>query len=209
MISESLGAVLLSRQTSLGRLLYQGTSVAVYEGLYQGYPAAVKVMYLSPSQDMRQTEREFSSLSSLQHPNVLRIYDKIWHCEGQCICLVLITELCMKDFDHEIKERKASGWLWTEAELWSFLSTITTALAYMQQMGIAHRDLKPANIFLAYDGTIKLGDFGSSKFMAESESTTLAGTPFFLSPKLREALINGWRVADHNAFKCTPSASSC
>jgi len=37
------------------------------------------------------------------------------------------------------------------------------ALEYLHNLGIVHRDLKPDNLLIAYDGHIKLTDFGLSK----------------------------------------------
>jgi len=48
-----------------------------------------------------------------------------------------------------------------------------------------HRDLKPANIFLDGNNEIKLGDFGLSKIMGESQqfASTNVGTPYYMSPE--------------------------
>ena len=40
---------------------------------------------------------------------------------------------------------------------------ILTALIACHENGIIHRDIKDDNIFVATDGTYKLGDFGVSK----------------------------------------------
>ena len=37
---------------------------------------------------------------------------------------------------------------------------VLTALAHVHSKGFIHRDVKPANVFLAANGTVKIGDFG-------------------------------------------------
>ena len=54
-----------------------------------------------------------------------------------------------------------------------------------------HRDIKCSNCFLSSDGSIKLGDFGSSRQLeanhediAQRTCRTPAGTPMYMSPEV-------------------------
>jgi NIMA (never in mitosis gene a)-related kinase len=51
---------------------------------------------------------------------------------------------------------------------------------------IMHRDLKPANIFIANDGSLKVGDLGLGRvFSSETiEAYSKVGTPLYMSPEL-------------------------
>jgi serine/threonine-protein kinase len=51
-------------------------------------------------------------------------------------------------------------------------------------MGLVHRDLSPRNVFIAYDGTIRLADFGSAvSTLLEPPPTEVIGSPGYLSPE--------------------------
>lgn len=49
-----------------------------------------------------------------------------------------------------------------------------------------HRDLKPANIFIATDGSLKIGDLGLGReFSSETiEAYSKVGTPLYMSPEV-------------------------
>src|SRR5207237_383141 len=70
------------------------------------------------------------------------------------------------------------------------------AVAKAHALGIVHRDLKPANLFLAVrddDSTIKVLDFGISKFMSTgnqlrvdpslTRTASVLGSPAYMSPE--------------------------
>ncbi len=64
---------------------------------------------------------------------------------------------------------------------------ICLALQYVHSKGVLHRDLKASNVMATSSGVLKLVDFGVSKISATGASimsSTLVGTPHYLSPEM-------------------------
>ena len=67
-------------------------------------------------------------------------------------------------------------------------SQLARALEYLHERGIVHRDLKPENILVAYDGRLKILDFGTAMLEGAKRLTwrhlsESVGTPDYMSPE--------------------------
>ncbi|KAL3157338.1 Cyclin-dependent kinase 20 [Trebouxia sp. C0010 RCD-2024] len=102
------------------------------------------------------TLREYQSLRSLQHCNIVRLLDTF----AQNNTLVLVLEYCCTDLAEIIQH---SWHPLSEEVLKSLFQQILTGLAACHEAGILHRDVKPANILLSQDGVVKLADFGHAR----------------------------------------------
>ena len=49
---------------------------------------------------------------------------------------------------------------------------------------IIHRDIKPENILISSNGTLKLADFGESKYLGLGNTKTVKGTPYYMAPEI-------------------------
>ncbi len=68
----------------------------------------------------------------------------------------------------------------------SIAEQLSEALAHAHERGIIHRDLKPGNVWLADDGTAKLGDFGLAVADDRSRMTVeglMLGTVSYMPPE--------------------------
>merc|ERR1719399_580368 len=90
------------------------------------------------------------------------------------------------DLKRVLKRAVASDVYLSEGQIWEYMRQLSSALSYMQKKRIMHRDVKPANIFLAEDGTLKLGDLGLGRFFSSQtmEAFSKVGTPLYMSPEV-------------------------
>jgi serine/threonine protein kinase len=92
------------------------------------------------------------------------------------------------DMSHFIKKKKAKGEVFTEDEILNWFIQIAISLEYIHGRKVIHRDIKTSNIFLTGNGTVKLGDFGISKVLENTNEAamTVVGTPYYMSPEVCE-----------------------
>jgi serine/threonine protein kinase/Tol biopolymer transport system component len=135
-----MGEVYLARDTSLDRVV------------------ALKILppeIASDQQRMQRFVQEARSASSLNHPNILTIFE-IGETEGSHF---IATEF----IDGVTLRQHMKGHRLKLSEALDIASQIAAALAAAHAVGIIHRDVKPENIMLRQDGYAKLLDFGLAK----------------------------------------------
>ena len=121
--------------------------------------------------------REASFLQSVRHPAVLEVVD-LFDDRDDC---VLVTELCvgtLADLVREVACLPPRRLRWYGAE-------ILGGLAAIHRSGIIHRDIKPHNIFIASDGSLRIGDFGIAISMDGPAYAPRAGSSAFMAPEQR------------------------
>lgn len=61
---------------------------------------------------------------------------------------------------------------------------LTNAVEYAHRHGVLHRDLRPANVLVTDRDVVKVGDFGTSRFLEiAAHGTTVIGSPAYMSPE--------------------------
>ena len=134
----------------------------------------------------QQTIGEVEILKKVVHPNAVAYRDSFTAGDLLCICMEYAPG---GDLAGLIKLKRLSGSRFTESEVLKIGYELTSALAYCHhELHLLHRDLKPGNIFVGADGSMKLGDFGLSKQLANTNALalTMCGTPLYMSPELCE-----------------------
>ena len=79
---------------------------------------------------------------------------------------------------------KALGETISEQQVLKIGRDICGALVFCEKRKLIHRDIKPANIFVAPDGTYKLGDFGIAKTAERTTGGTKTGTYKYMAPEV-------------------------
>jgi len=133
---------------------------------------------------MDQFHTEIKTLRSLQHPNIIELYD-VYIADDR---IYIVMELMEGGelFDYVVQK----GTL-TEEEASRIVRKVTSALVYMHSKNVIHRDMKPENLLLAHkprsshDIEVKIIDFGLSKILSDGPVTgSFLGTRGYLAPEM-------------------------
>lgn len=121
----------------------------------------------------RITESEYATIKSLDHPNIIKLYDAFEDESAQ----YLVMEYCSNG---TLKDKKRIS----EEKFINYAKQIISAVSYCHSKNIAHRDIKPDNIFIDQYDKIKLADFGLAKKLdTYEESDKLYGSMRCFSPE--------------------------
>lgn len=122
--------------------------------------------------------QEAESAGTLNHPNIVTIYDAG---EEQEMAYIAMEYLEGVDLKEHVKENG----LPSVAQVVDYMVDLADALNYAHEKGIVHRDIKPANLMLLSTGVIKITDFGIARITASSQTQTgvVKGTPHYMSPE--------------------------
>ena len=152
---------------------------------------AIKILpadFAAQTDRVRRFEREALAVSSLNHQNIITIYE-IGHIDS--------TPFIATEFIDGITLRQHL----TNARLdlidaLDVSVQVAAALAAAHTAGIIHRDIKPENIMIRRDGFVKVLDFGIAKLVTqipdgnqeiktpnETDQYLLMGTPKYISPE--------------------------
>lgn len=190
---ERVGTLLAGRY-QLDAILGRGGTGVVFDATHNwtGRQVAVKLLKPEYSRDASLTRRflqEARAAAGLNHPNVVQVLDMGNEVDGT-------VHLVLERLEGESLGSYLEGKEALEGEeLLSILVPIMDALRLAHDRGIIHRDLKPDNIYLHRDDTgrltPKLLDFGMAKMVDaawghSTQSGTLIGTPFYMSPEQAE-----------------------
>ena len=122
--------------------------------------------------------QEYEIVASLNHPNIVRIYD-----------LGIADDHAYIAMEHfpagDLRQRMKARLM--PAEALHYLEQMASALEAIHAVGVLHRDLKPANVMLRGDGSLCLIDFGLAKANELDVDLTgtreIFGTPYYMSPE--------------------------
>ena len=143
---------------------------------------AVKILRGDLSNDekfVRRFQREALSASSLNHPNIVEMYDVG---EENGVFYIVMEYIDGKTLKQLIKKR---GHL-TIPEAIDIMIQLTQGLSVAHNSYIIHRDIKPQNIMVLEDGLVKITDFGIAMAINAADLTqtnSVMGSVHYLPPE--------------------------
>jgi tetratricopeptide (TPR) repeat protein len=154
-------------------------SVLLCEDERLGRPVAVKRLHADSPEDVEQRfNREAKLGASLNHPNLVAVFDTATDDEG-----VLIV---MEYVDGQPLSRLLRRGPLRPEEVSRMVSELGDALDHAHAQGVVHRDVKPGNVLIREDGVTKLADLGiatASDGTRITRSGTVLGTAAYMAPE--------------------------
>ncbi|MFF0794495.1 protein kinase [Streptomyces spiralis] len=174
---------LLADRYQLQELLGRGAMGEVWRAADQVLDrlVAVKLLRAEEAADAERFRLEAQTAASLNHPNVVAMYDFGSHQDQ----LYLVMEFV--DGWSLAQERSLRGRL-DPREAAAIAAQMAAGLGAAHQHKVIHRDVKPANVMLTAERTVKIADFGIARFADAAASTLTAtgkilGTADYLAPE--------------------------
>jgi eukaryotic-like serine/threonine-protein kinase len=161
----------------VGRVLGSGNQGTVYLCHDTQLERRVAIKLLNQSLSESAFRDEARTMSKLQHPNIVSIYEAGQH-DGTPY---LVFEFVEGDLLSTLIQGKP---LELPRALQIFQGLLE-GVAEAHKAGIVHRDLKPANIIINKNQVPKIMDFGIARLLAEQSGPDqqLIGTPRYLAPE--------------------------
>src|SRR5918997_5907549 len=186
--STATGNLLAGRYRVIDRLGSGGMAVVyLAEDERLGRRVAVKRLHAdSPEDTAKRFSREARLGASLNHPNVVTVYDTVTD-EGTVV-------IVMEYVDGESLADALRRGPVEPDETVRILRGVAAALDHAHQNGIVHRDVKPANILLGKEGGAKLVDLGIATAVEGTRITrsgSVMGTAAYMAPEQLDGMDTG------------------
>ena len=181
------------------RKIFEGGMGIVYEAEQHGSRdfvkrVAIKIIrptFASQKMFIENFIGEAKLVADLIHTNIVQTYHLGETGGAAFIAMELIRGVNLEQFTHQLADKRRA----LPKELAVFItSRVARGLAYAHSkadknnkpLGIVHRDVSFKNIMIAFEGDVKLTDFGIAKakgFLTDQEGEVVAGKPDYMSPE--------------------------
>lgn len=147
---------------------------------------AIKVLPRAKASDpaaLERFEREARAGGSIDHPNIVRAYDKDQDGDLHYLVMDFVDGCSLAEIV------QATGPLAIDRAC-NYLYQSALGLKHAHDSGLIHRDIKPANILIDREGVVKILDMGLARFFNDHDDMitrkydeTVLGTADYLSPE--------------------------
>jgi calcium-dependent protein kinase len=139
---------------------------------------------------LQMIQKEINILKSLDHPNIIKVYE-FFKTDRY---IYIINELCTGG---ELFDKIVQVKYFSEAVACHIMRQLLSAVAYCHEKGVIHRDLKPENILIEKSEEknkdffhIKVIDFGTCEILQKTKLTEQIGTSFYIAPEILKSGYN-------------------
>ena len=134
---------------------------------------------IASPEDVKRFYIEAEAAASLEHPNIVSIYEIGEH-DGQHFFSMALVD--GKSLLEPLKDGPLAA-----NEAAAIMAKVAEAIDYAHSKGVIHRDIKPANILIDSKGDPKITDFGLARIDEGDSNLTrtglILGTPSFMPPE--------------------------
>jgi len=177
---------ILEEVYEVGEKLGEGAFSVVKVGVHKenGSKVAIKILdnysnIENAEEDVLRFQQETSIIKSLDHKNIVKLYDIFEDHEHYYVVMELVS-------GGELFDQIVLRGFYPEDETILIIQQILGALSYLEDKQICHRDLKPENLIFTDDThtNLKLIDFGEAKSCAEGLIREYVGTTDYMAPEI-------------------------
>jgi serine/threonine protein kinase len=128
-------------------------------------------------------KNEAATLSQIQHPNIVKLYDYAETEYGSFLIMEFVDGVLLDDYikneSGPIKEDNAI----------KIMTGLLSGFSYAHSKNIVHRDVKPSNVIISRDfSVVKILDFGIAKILGDdsrnlTKDGSQMGTVYYMSPE--------------------------
>lgn len=139
---------------------------------------AIKTLHLDKATPKikDQLMQEALTVSKLQHPNIVTLYEAGVHLDKPFLVFELVEGISLRE--HLNQQGKLSA-----KDSIHIMKDMLSAIAYAHKSGVIHRDLNPLNIMLANREKPRIMDFGIATLLGKRDDEGMWGTLRYMSPE--------------------------
>jgi serine/threonine-protein kinase len=203
-LGEQRGGSTIAKALTLGKTIGEGGMGIVRVATQKSLDREVAVKTVRKDAQGRVATirllREAWITGSLEHPNIVPVYDLGLDDDGSPI--IVLKRIEGVEWASVMRDADAVRTRFGAADLLEYnlriLIQLCNAVSLAHSRGVLHRDLKPENVMIGQFGEVYLVDWGiavslredpSGRLPLASEATEMAGTPAYMAPEMLGASI--------------------
>jgi len=175
--------ILNAREVEFTEKLGAGASGKVFKGLFRNMEVAIKVLKNPEDGDLKEFRKEVQIMAAVKTPHTVKFYGAVLEPK---ICLIM--ELCSRGSLFHVLNR-ATDFGWDRFFSFAEQTVLGVKSLHNHDPQILHRDLKSLNLLVTDDWTLKICDYGLSRFNTKTNVNTLTrtrGTFVYMCPEVFE-----------------------